>query len=59
MGAPEPTVSHLAAAYLWQMAVDEPTVVHLTVPRGCAPRISGALAAALPPRHPARPAQHD
>lgn len=33
---PQGVVSHLAAARLWRMAVDEPTVVHLTVPRGCA-----------------------
>ena len=31
---PRGVVSHLAAAYLWQMAVDEPAVVHLTVPLG-------------------------
>ena len=29
-------MSHLAAAHLWQMAVDEPSLVHLTVPRSCA-----------------------
>jgi very-short-patch-repair endonuclease len=29
-------VSHLAAAHLWKMAVDEPAVVHLTVPLGVA-----------------------
>jgi predicted transcriptional regulator of viral defense system len=29
---PRGVVSHLAAAHLWQMAVDEPRVVHLTVP---------------------------
>jgi very-short-patch-repair endonuclease len=29
---PKGVVSHLAAAHLWQMAVDEPAVVHLTVP---------------------------
>ena len=33
---PAGVVSHLAAARLWQMAVDEPAVVHLTVPVGCA-----------------------
>jgi hypothetical protein len=27
-------VSHLAAAHLWKMAVDEPAAVHLTVPLG-------------------------
>ncbi|HKS51948.1 MAG TPA: DUF559 domain-containing protein [Pseudonocardiaceae bacterium] len=32
---PEGVVSHLAAAHLWQMAVDEPAVVHLTVPVNC------------------------
>ncbi len=29
---PQGVVSHLAAAHLWRMAVDEPRVVHLTVP---------------------------
>ncbi len=29
---PQGVVSHLAAAHLWRMAVDEPAVVHLTVP---------------------------
>lgn len=33
---PRGVVSHLAAARLWQMAVEEPAVVHLTVPVGCA-----------------------
>jgi very-short-patch-repair endonuclease len=33
---PEGVVSHLAAARLWKMAVDEPAVVHLTVPLSCA-----------------------
>ena len=32
---PEGVVSHLVAAHLWKMAVDEPAVVHLTVPLGC------------------------
>ncbi|MBA2471110.1 MAG: DUF559 domain-containing protein [Pseudonocardiales bacterium] len=31
---PKGVVSHLAAAHLWKMAVDEPAVVHLTVPLG-------------------------
>ncbi len=31
---PKGVVSHLAAAYLQKMAVDEPAVVHLTVPLG-------------------------
>jgi Transcriptional regulator, AbiEi antitoxin len=33
---PEGVVSHLAAAHLWKMAVDEPAVVYLTVPLSCA-----------------------
>jgi very-short-patch-repair endonuclease len=33
---PEGVVSHLAAAHLWKMAVEEPAVVHLTVPLSCA-----------------------
>ncbi|MGH3720262.1 MAG: DUF559 domain-containing protein [Pseudonocardiaceae bacterium] len=33
---PEGVVSHLAAAHLWKMAVDEPAVIHLTVPLSCA-----------------------
>jgi predicted transcriptional regulator of viral defense system len=33
---PEGVVSHLAAARLWQLAVAEPAVVHLTVPLSCA-----------------------
>ncbi|MGQ0773007.1 MAG: DUF559 domain-containing protein, partial [Pseudonocardiales bacterium] len=33
---PRGVVSHLAAAHLWGMAVDEPAVVHLTVPLNCA-----------------------
>ncbi len=32
---PPGVVSHLAAAHLWRMAVDEPQIVHLTVPRSC------------------------
>ncbi|MGH3886335.1 MAG: DUF559 domain-containing protein [Pseudonocardiaceae bacterium] len=32
---PEGVVSHLAAAHLWKMAVDEPAIVHLTVPLSC------------------------
>lgn len=32
---PEGVVSHLAAAHLWKMAIDEPAVVHLTVPLSC------------------------
>jgi very-short-patch-repair endonuclease len=31
---PNSVVSHLAAAHLWKMAVDEPVVVHLTLPLG-------------------------
>lgn len=31
----EGVVSHLAAAHLWKMAVDEPAVIHLTVPLSC------------------------
>lgn len=33
---PRGVVSHLAAAHLWRMAVDEPATVHLTVPLGMA-----------------------
>ncbi|MGH3940847.1 MAG: hypothetical protein ACRDTG_19855 [Pseudonocardiaceae bacterium] len=33
---PRGVVSHLAAAHLWKMAVDEPRVVHLMVPLSCA-----------------------
>lgn len=33
---PEGVVSHLAAARLWKMAVEEPAVVHLTIPLSCA-----------------------
>ncbi|MGH3930711.1 MAG: type IV toxin-antitoxin system AbiEi family antitoxin domain-containing protein [Pseudonocardiaceae bacterium] len=33
---PQGVVSHLAAARLWRMAVEEPRVVHLTVPLSCA-----------------------
>ena len=33
---PQGVVSHLAAAHLWKMAVDEPAIVHLTVPLSCA-----------------------
>jgi putative AbiEi antitoxin of type IV toxin-antitoxin system len=33
---PDGVVSHLAAARLWKMAVEEPAVVHLTVPLRCA-----------------------
>lgn len=33
---PQGVVSHLAAAHLWRMAVDEPATVHLTVPLGMA-----------------------
>jgi predicted transcriptional regulator of viral defense system len=32
---PKGVVSHLAAAHLWKLAVDEPSVVHLTVPLNC------------------------
>lgn len=35
---PAGLVSHLAAAYLWGMAVPEPDLLQLTVPRGCARR---------------------
>ncbi|MGB8961933.1 MAG: hypothetical protein WCC38_08270 [Pseudonocardiaceae bacterium] len=33
---PKGLVSHLAAAHLWKMAINEPSVVHLTVPLNCA-----------------------
>lgn len=33
---PQGVVSHLAAAHLWRMAIDEPAVVHLTIPLSCA-----------------------
>ncbi|MBV9143416.1 MAG: DUF559 domain-containing protein [Pseudonocardiales bacterium] len=33
---PQGVVSNLAAAHLWRMAVDEPAVIHLTVPLSCA-----------------------
>jgi very-short-patch-repair endonuclease len=36
LGQPEGVVSHLAAANLWKMAVDEPATVHFTVPLSCA-----------------------
>jgi Transcriptional regulator, AbiEi antitoxin len=36
LGQPEGVVSHLAAAHLWKMAVDEPATVHFTVPLSCA-----------------------
>lgn len=32
---PHGVVSHLAAAHLWRLAVEEPELVHLTVPLGC------------------------
>jgi very-short-patch-repair endonuclease len=35
---PEGVVSHLAAAHLWKMAVDEPATIHLTVPLSCVRR---------------------
>lgn len=35
---PRGVVSHLAAAHLWRMAVDEPELVYLTVPLDCVRR---------------------